>query len=481
MLNCSIYEKIFCFCLKNIFFDNKFCYFYIALNVFYKKDAINIGQLKLMRLYTIKSVCALLLTSIIMVFLGCRGSKNSSGELVGVYLDKLRENKNPYGMVLIPGGTFIMGQSDEDITFSQTAQNRQVTIAPFYMDDTEISNSEYRQFVYWVRDSILITDFLGDEDYFLPSTTNSTDKFINWNKVYKKSPWRSSDQAAQEKMANMYYQGEDRIFGRNELNVSLMKYQYEWFDLQAAVKGRNDNSKKRADFIMRDTMLIYPDTTVWLADFSYAANEPLVIGYFSHPSYEEYPVVGVTWKQAQAFNSWRTQLFNNTALKDNRPSRLNYELPTEAEWEYAARGGRIGTQFPWGGPTARNAKGCLMANFKSGRGNYTDDGGAYTLPVYSFIPNDYGLYNMAGNVAEWTKSAYDESAYSFVHDMNPTYTYNAKGSDHESTKRKVIRGGSWKDIGFFLQNGTRQYEYHDTAKSYIGFRSVTRYLGVESR
>jgi formylglycine-generating enzyme required for sulfatase activity len=119
-----------------------------------------------------------------------------------------------------------------------------------------------------------------------------------------------------------------------------------------------------------------------------------------------------------------------------------------------------------------------MANFKPGRGNYIDDGVAYTAPVYSYLPNDFGLYNMAGNVAEWTQSSYDESANAFVHDMNPTYTYNAKPGDTQVMKRKVIRGGSWKDIGYFLQNGTRQYEYQDTAKSYIGFRSVTNHAGV---
>jgi len=119
-----------------------------------------------------------------------------------------------------------------------------------------------------------------------------------------------------------------------------------------------------------------------------------------------------------------------------------------------------------------------MANFKPGRGNYIDDGAAYTAPVYSYFPNDFGLYNMAGNVAEWTQSSYNESAYAFVHDMNPTYTYNAKNDDHEAMKRKVIRGGSWKDVGYFLQNSTRQYENQDSSKSYIGFRSVTRYTGV---
>lgn len=405
----------------------------------------------------------------------CKGSRNS-GELVGARLQHLKENKTPYGMVLIPGGTFIIGQSDEDITFSQTAQNRQVTIAPFYMDDTEISNSEYRQFVNWVRDSILVNDYLSGSNYFIQSPTSGGDRYIDWEQVKRNSPWK--DPALSQQVANMYYQGEDRVFGKNELDVRLLKYRYEWYDLQAAVQGRNNPDSKRSDFIRRDTMLIYPDTTVWLADFSYAANDPLVMGYFSHPSFDEYPIVGVTWRQAQAFNSWRTQLFNNQAKKSNRQPRFDYQLPSEAEWEYAARGGKIGMQFPWGGPTARNAKGCLMANFKIGRGNYIDDGVAYTAPVYSYFPNDFGLYNMAGNVAEWTQSSYNESAYSFVHDMNPTYTYNAKSSDDETLKRKVIRGGSWKDVGYFLQNGTRQYEYQDTAKSYIGFRSVTRYAGV---
>ncbi|WDF69261.1 SUMF1/EgtB/PvdO family nonheme iron enzyme [Sphingobacterium oryzagri] len=414
--------------------------------------------------------------SLITLF-SCKGPSNS-GELVGARLNKLKANKTPYGMVLIPGGTFIMGQSDEDITFSQTAQNRQVTIASFYMDDTEISNSEYRQFVNWVRDSILITNFLGDDSYFIESS--SGERFIDWNKVGKNSPWRSNDENARERLSSMYYQGEDRIFGKNELDVRLLKYHYEWFDLRAATSARGDRTKSRSDFIIRDTMLIYPDTTVWLNDFSYAQNEPMVEGYFSHPSFDEYPVVGVTWRQAQAFNTWRTRLFNNAASSNKTMERLPYQLPSEAEWEYAARGGKVGMQFPWGGPTARNARGCLMANFKPGRGNYIDDGNAYTAPVYSYFPNDFGLYNMAGNVAEWTQSSYNESANSFVHDMNPTYTYNAKATDNEALKRKVIRGGSWKDIGFFLQNGARQYEYQDTAKSYIGFRSVTRYVGVSN-
>lgn len=413
---------------------------------------------------------------LIVLTIGCKTS-TQNGELIGVRLDKLKTSKTPYGMVLVPGGTFIMGQSDEDITFSQTAQNRQVTIAPFYIDDTEISNSEYRQFVYWVRDSIMVTDYLGDPSYFLQSQASSNTKYIDWEKVRRQSPWRSTDANVRSRLESMYYQGEDKLFGKNEMDVRLINYHYEWYDLESAIRHKNDKTKKRSDFIHREKISIYPDTTVWLSDFHYAANEPLVKGYFSHPSYDDYPVVGVSWKQSQAFNAWRTQLYNNQATKSKRPQRFDYQLPTEAEWEYAARGGRVGAPYPWGGPTARNARGCLMANFKPGRGNYMDDGYAYTSPVYSYFPNDYGLYNMSGNVSEWTQSSYDEAGYSYVHDMNPTYNYSAKNQDAETMKRKVIRGGSWKDIGFFLQNGTRQYEFQDTAKSYIGFRSVTRVAG----
>ena len=429
---------------------------------------MNIDQLGLR-----KCLFGLLLMSAIV---GCKS--NNKGELIGVRLDKMKTNKTPYGMVLVPGGTFIMGQSDEDITYSQTAQNRQVTIAPFYIDDTEISNSEYRQFVHWVRDSVLITDYLGDDSYFIQAQGQNSTKYINWEKVRTQSPWKSTINNANDRIASMYYQGEDKVLGQNELNVMLLNYHFEWYDLETAVRHKNDKSKKRSDFIHREKIAVYPDTTVWMSDFYYAANEPLVKGYFSHPSYDEYPIVGVSWKQAQAFNAWRTRLFNDQAKKLKKQQRFDYQLPTEAEWEYAARAGRIATQFPWGGPTARNAKGCLMANFKPGRGNYMDDGYAYTSPVYSYFPNDYGLYNMAGNVSEWTQSAYDESAYSYVHDMNPTYNYSSKNGDSETLKRKVIRGGSWKDVGFFLQNGTRQYEFQDTAKSYIGFRSVTRVAGT---
>jgi len=427
---------------------------------------------------------------VIMVTLAALSSCRSGGggELTGVPQRNFRAEV-PYGMVYIPGGTFLMGQTDQDITYSQISQTKQVTVPPFFMDQTEISNSQYKQFVFWVRDSIAITNYLNDDKYYIHpkgATTAKSNgkKYINWDYVKRYPVWspaRKGQGNNAAKLDGMYYQGDDRVFDRNEIDVRLLKYNYSMLVLRNAANYKNDKSKRRSDFILRDTVQVYPDTLVWLSDFSYAANEPMVQGYFSHPAYRNYPVVGVTWRQARAFTVWRTRY--NDSYKDahHLPHRLPYELPSEAQFEYAARGGRIGTDYPWGGPYIKNAKGCLLANFKPGRGNYSDDGGAYTVNVRSYFPNDYGLYNMAGNVAEWTSSTFNPSASTFVSDMSPTYEYEAKASDPEELKRKVVKGGSWKDVGYFLQNSSRSYEYQDTAKSYIGFRCVTSFMGRDIR
>ena len=125
-----------------------------------------------------------------------------------------------------------------------------------------------------------------------------------------------------------------------------------------------------------------------------------------------------------------------------------------------------------GGPYTKNDRGCFRANFKPLRGDYAADQALYTVEAKSYEPNDYGLYNMAGNVAEWVDSSYEPSSYDFSNNMNP----NVNDTDN---LRKVVRGGSWKDIAYFLQVSSRDYEYRDSARSYIGFRTVQDYMGTD--
>jgi len=377
----------------------------------------------------------------------------------------------PPGMVYIPPGTFHMGPSDEDINYTFTARNKQVSISGFWMDATEITNNEYRQFTNWVRDSIA-GRLMG---YVKPNADGTED--LDWTKV-KKIKW--DDKATLEKIDAIIVTPDNRIFGRKEIDPAKMIYHSETYDYGAAASNRDPNVPRSA-FIVKKDIPIYPDTLVWVRDFAYSYNEPMAKQYYSHPAFGNYPVVGVNWKQANAFCEWRTQYLNSYLIGHKRATETNFRLPTEAQWEYAARGGRSQEPYPWGGPYLRNRKGCLLANFKPGRGNYPEDGGFYTVRADAYWPNDFGLYCMAGNVAEWTSSLYYEGSYNFQSDMNPDIRWNAQDQDPPRMKRKVIRGGSWKDVGYYLRTSTRTFEYQDTAKSYIGFRCVIDLPPVTSK
>ena len=180
---------------------------------------------------------------------------------------------------------------------------------------------------------------------------------------------------------------------------------------------------------------------------------------------DNYPVVHISWDDAQSYCKWAGK-----------------RLPTEAEWEYASRGGQINQIYSWGNEHIN--KGISKTNSWEGDfpyNNELNDGYLYSAPVKSYLSNGYGLYDMAGNVSEWTSNTFDESAFSYAHDMNMDYTLTAEDSDSEVLKRKVIRGGSWKDISYFIQTSTRDFEYQDTAKCYIGFRCAVDFLGRDKQ
>ncbi len=420
----------------------------------------------------------LFLMMIVVLFGSC--DRSSRGHLVGVQNRPSPDYSDPPGMVFVPMGSFSMGPSDQDIVYSHNAINRTISIPAFYMDETEITNNQYRQFVHWVRDSIARSwlflaghqegrnEFGFDEDDF----GNIIDPpMLNWEPRIR---W--DDQEVMEILEFLYLPENERFFRRREINTDTLKYIFNRIDLREAARMSGQNVS-RAQFVKTDTVPVYPDTLVWIRDFTYTYNEPMATTYFWHPTYDHYPVVGVNWKQARAFTVWRTNLLNSYLASRDRPYAMDFLLPSEAEWEYAARGGLSNNPYPWGGPYTRNAEGCFLANFKPLRGNYVADGGYQTVIVAHYPPNDYGLYDMAGNVSEWTRNAYDESFYYIGHDMNPDYQYEVQPGDPPSMRRKVVRGGSWKDVAYYLQVSTRTYEYQDTAKSYIGFRCMQTFPG----
>lgn len=435
---------------------------------------------------------------------------NDRGELTGVKYKKKWFSEKPFGMALIPGGSFTMGKQDQDVIGTMSTPAKTVTIRPYYMDETEITNNEYKEFVFWVRDSIVRTRLgiqqefaellttteegesgpsggIHDYAFAVVDTTDATPyqkymydnyysfgegidsiKQLSWETaiIWKKEDFPDVDYV--EVMDSLFVSREEAVDGVPTFNVKLLNYRYTWFDRNNAAK----KGGKIKNFMKNEILNVYPDTAVWVKDFNYSYNDPMHQDYFHHQSYGDYPVVGVSWEQANAFCNWRTRKKNDyLKSKKNRISVPDFRLPTEAEWEYAARGGLEFATYPWGSGGTQSDRGCFLANFKPVRGNYAADGALYTMEAKSYNANDYGLYNMAGNVSEWTNTAYNLSSYYMASTMNPNV-------ENRKNKRKIIRGGSWKDVAYFLEVGSRDYEYADTARSYIGFRTVQNYLGT---
>lgn len=452
---------------------------------------------------------------------GGRQATATGGEVTGAGGRAFTE-PTPYGMTLIKRGHLRMGIEEQDSLWGKETPVRDISVEGFWMDETEITNAQYRQFVYYVRDSIIrerLADpaYGGDETYKIEEDKNGdpVEPHLNWKKPLPRKPSEDEERA----MESVYTT--HPVTGEKMLDVKQMNYRYEIYDYAAAAlrKFRLDPeervlntdirvnpdevvmiSKDTAyideegrivretinrplsgpwDFLNTYIINIYPDTTCWVNDFPNSENETYMRQYFSNPAYNNYPVVGVTWEQANAFCAWRTEYLLN-GLGPAARYVQRYRLPTEAEWEYAARG-KDQNEFPWDNKEVASGKGCYYANFKPDNGNYTKDGNLITSRVGLYQANSNGLYDMAGNVAEWTSTVYTEAGVEAMNDINPQLWYNAAKEDPYSLKRKSVRGGSWKDPESYIRSAWRSSEYQNQPRSYIGFRCVRSMANTTSQ
>jgi gliding motility-associated lipoprotein GldK len=270
-------------------------------------------------------------------------------------------------MLLIPSGSFLMGMSDDDYVKLENAPVSTVSIKAFYMDETEITNGEYKQFVFWVRDSI-VRDALAkraiqeigsnptQEDLDADNSINKyypvyepaedvSDEEKGGYTLYKEANaleisefdkstyilkglnsekkdgediiWEREDypDLAYAEVMEGEFQGEgfflpteESFNGERTFNTKKIQYTFTMFDAQAAI---NSDEETRKNFFIEKSIEIYPDTTAWIKDFSYSYNEPMHNDYFWHDAYNDYPVVGVSWEQAKAFAHWRTMIKND--------------------------------------------------------------------------------------------------------------------------------------------------------------------------
>ena len=388
----------------------------------------------------------------------------------------------PEGMVLINRGHLRMGMENQDSLWGRNIPIRDISVDDFWMDKTEVTNAQYHAFIKDICDSIIaqrLEDpyYMGDRDRVIESlyVTNPVtgEKLLDARQmVYV---YEVYDYA--ESMKRKYrLDPKERVLNTD---VKVDEQEQIWISKDTAYIDNSGNIVRETinrpltgpfDFLNTYIVNVYPDTTCWVNDFPNSDNEMYAKYYFSHPDYKDYPVVGVTWEQANAFCAWRTERMKNQMGRSYR-NEQPFRLPTEAEWEYAARG-RSQNEFPWSYEKAGDGKGMFFANFMPDDGDFTKDGNIITARVGVYPSNTNGLYDMAGNVAEWTSTLYTAAGIEAMNNINPQLKYNAAVEDPYRLKRKSVRGGSWKDSESHIRSAWRSSEYQNQPRSYIGFRCV---------
>jgi formylglycine-generating enzyme len=244
-----------------------------------------------------------------------------------------------------------------------------------------------------------------------------------------------------------------------------------------------------------------PDFTVWLSEFPYSFNKLIADKYFKDPAFHQHPVICVTWDQAVRYCVWQSKQINT--LLDNSDYSVEIRLPSEAEWELAALGSKLYAtddqqgstrrrMFPWDlGYFKIDENGlsfqCNAGPTRTPQGDfsllgYGEDGYTYTAPVQSYEHNGAGLYQMAGNAAEWTSDRFsiDSIAIEKIIEKKPELLRNPKWLSqhrppfptHQYDDYMIVKGGSWVDEPFYMQIGVRKIQHPNRASATIGFRPV---------
>lgn len=393
-------------------------------------------------------------------------------------LDKLpssfKYKKELKNYSFMQGGTFVQGDFEGEDSVN-IKMSKRVSIQSVIIGKYEISNKDYREFVNYVFDSLARIE-MG----YINFLSNGVEK-IDWSKKidFKSMP-------TMEKLSQLLLPPDERLAGKPEFDTRKFIYK--------TTKG--------------ESIAVYPDTLCWIKDFEYSYNEPFVKRYYSHPAFADFPVVGITQAQALAYCDWKSAMWNAA----DKANEYTFSLPTVAEWEYASKANsEYITLFNVREETDLAASENLVSNVSENKSTngykmnfgavidkgffvkkHDDDGAFYTAPCKSYKPNSFGIYNLSGNVAEWT--LHNGSFNVDANAMNAEIRYSVlkeyqkrnqssplagktdlEIDDYFKTKI-VVKGGSWNSTPFYLQPGVNEYMNADEAHCYVGFRVVLRVM-----
>jgi sulfatase modifying factor 1 len=457
---------------------------------------------------------------------GGKGGKSDSSRTTGwayneeetgsiPYLSEYEQEAGP-GLTFVQGGTFTMGRVEQDVMYTWDNSPRRVTVASFYMDETEVSNQDYREYTHW-----LLRMYPGDVNKIKNALPDST-------------TWRR-ELAYNEPYVTNYF--------RHPAYSDYPVVGVTWEQASTYCDWRTDRVNEQ---ILVDRGILQHDNTQ--SGENVFNSDTYQAGLYQGTDGED-PVTNADG------SSRRVKLEDGIMLP-------KYRLPTEAEWEYAAYGlignsdGELLTDrkiYPWNGAYLREdskkEKGQMKANFVRGRGDMMGMAGALndnadiSAPVFSYDPNDYGLYCMSGNVNEWVSDVYRELSFSDVNEFNPfrgnVITEYRRGADGTLMRNeygelvkdtiagmdqrnfndgdpnsqivddgnwnaaqnnktdgmyiqdnrpgafssliddnvRVYKGGSWKDRPYWLAPGTRRYLEQSKTQDDIGFRCAMIRVG----